>query len=392
MDVKFSEEQELLRESARAVLAEECPMALVRAQLEDDRGFPQGLWQRMADLGWLGLVVPERYGGSALGPVDLALLMEEMGRVLCPGPFLSTAVVGATAIRFGAQESLRQELLPALVRGELRLALAQIEESADWEPNGIRMTARPEGDGYRLDGRKCFVVDAPAADRFVVAVRTGAETGDPAVGISLFLVDAQSPGISVRTIAFAEQSRKLGDVHFDSVRVPGDALLGPLDGGWPLLERLHHHARVGLCAELSGAAERVVELSVAYAKTREQFGQPIGRFQALQHKCADMLIASEGIRSAAYYAAWALEQDEPHAPTSACLAKAYCSEAWVKIAGEGIQIHGGLGFTWEEDLQLYFKHARASELAYGSPELQREIAARSLIDSPSASLGTPLPT
>ncbi len=386
MDVKFSQEQELLRESARSVLAKECPMALVRDQLEDARGFPEGLWQRMADLGWLGLIVPERYGGSELGVIDLAILMEEMGRVLCPGPYLSTAVVGAMAIRLGAREALRQELLPALARGELRLALAQIEESADWEPDGIRMTARPEGDGYRLDGRKCFVADAPAADRFVVAVRTGAATEASAAGISVFLVDAQAPGVSVRGIAFAEQSRKLGDVHFDSVRVSSEALLGPLDGGWPLLERLHHHARVGLCAELSGAAERVLELSVAYAKTREQFGQPIGRFQAIQHKCADMLVASEGIRSAAYYAAWALEHDEPDAPTAACLANAYCSEAWVKIAGEGIQIHGGLGFTWEEDLQLYFKHALAAELAYGSPELQREIAARTLIDSSAASL------
>jgi len=382
MDVKFSAEQEMLRESARALLEKECPMSLVRAQLEDARGLPEALWQNMADLGWLGLIVPEQYGGGGLGMVDLALVMEEMGRALCPGPFLSTAVVGALAIRLGGSEAQRNDLLPALVRGELRIALAQLEEEADWEPAGVRIQARSEGGEFHLDGRKCFVADAPSADRLLVVVRTGSGSENPAQGISLLLVDADAPGVSIRNVAFVEQTRKLAEVRFDGVRVSADALLGKKDEGWPLLERLHDHARVALCAELSGSAQRVLELSVAYAKTREQFGQPIGRFQAIQHKCADMLVASEGMRSAAYYSAWALDQDEPDGHSSACLAKAHCSEAGVKITGDGIQIHGGLGFTWEQDLHLYFKHARATELAFGSPALHRELAARVLIDSP----------
>ena len=380
MDVQFSEEQEMLRESARAALERECPMSLVRAQMESDDGAVEDLWRSMADLGWLGLIVPERYGGSGLGMQDLVLLMEELGRVLCPAPFLSTAVIGAQAIGSAGTEAQRQELLPALAEGRLRVALAQIEGDSDWEPAGIRLTATAEGDGFRLNGTKCFVADAPTADRLLVAARTGPDSGDPAQGISLFLVDPSDPGISSRGIAFVEQTRKLAEIRFDAVRVPGAALLGPLHGAWPLLEMLLDYARVAVCAELSGSAQRVLELSVAYAKTREQFGQPIGRFQALQHKCADMLVASEGIRSAAYYAAWTLDEDEADRHGAACLAKAYCSEAAVRVAGEGIQIHGGLGFTWEQDLHLYFKHAKAAELAFGSPGLQRELAARVLID------------
>ncbi|MCS5637307.1 MAG: acyl-CoA/acyl-ACP dehydrogenase [Myxococcota bacterium] len=380
MDVKFSEQQELLRESARAVLEQECPMSLVRAQLDDERGLPEALWKRMADLGWLGLIVSERYGGTGLGCVDLALLLEEMGRVLCPGPFLSTAVVGALAIEFGGTEAQREDLLPRLVGGDLRVALAQIESETNWEPEGIRMQAAATDGGLTLEGRKCFVADAPSADKILVAVRTRPRTDDPSEGISLVLVDARAPGVSIRTIAFAEQSRKLADVEFDGVQVPRHAVLGPEGEAWAVLERVHDHARVAVCAELVGSAQRVLELSVAYAKNREQFGQPIGKFQALQHKCADMLLLSEGIRSAAYYAAWALEEDQEDRHTAACLAKAYCSEAGVKVAADGIQIHGGLGFTWEEDLHLYFKHARAAELAFGSPNHQRELAARVLLD------------
>ena len=382
MDVEFSEEQELLRESARSVLERECPMQLVRDQFDDARGLPESLWRNMAELGWLGLRIPEEYGGSGLGTIDLALLLEEMGRVLCPGPFVSTAVVGAQAILQGGSEAQRQRWLPALAAGDLCLALAQVEEDADWGAEGVRLEMQQEGGDFILSGRKCFVTDAPSANLLLVAGRTAADSADPRQGISLLLVDAHARGVSMRTLDLVEQSRKVADIRFENVRVPGDSLLGPLGGGWPLLEKLHDHARVALCAELSGSAERVLELSVAYAKTREQFGQPIGRFQALQHKCADMLLASESIRSAAYYSAWALEQSDLDGHTTACLANAFCSEAYVKVAGDGIQIHGGLGFTWEQDLHLYFKHARAAELAFGSPAHQREIAAQALIDGP----------
>ena len=382
MDVQFSEEQESLRDSARTLLERECPMQLVRDQFDDARGFPESLWRSMADLGWMGLLIPEEYGGSGLGAVDLALLLEEMGRALCPGPFVSTAVVGAQAILQGGNEAQRRQWLPPLVSGDLRLALAQVEEDANWGAEGIRLTLEEQGGDLTLSGRKCFVADAPSADLLVVAGRSAADPAHPSRGISLLLVDAHAPGVSIRTLDLVEQSRKVAEISFDDVTVPRESLLGALGEGWPLLERLHDHARVAACAELSGSAEKVLEMSVAYAKTREQFGQPIGRFQALQHKCADMLVASESIRSAAYYAAWALEQPDLDPHTTACLANAFCSEAYVKVAGDGIQIHGGLGFTWEQDLHLYFKHARAAELAYGSPSHQREIAAQVLVDGP----------
>ena len=382
MDVQFSEEQESLRDSARTLLERECPMQLVRDQFDDARGFPESLWRSMADLGWMGLRIPEEYGGSGLGAVDLALLLEEMGRALCPGPFVSTAVVGAQAILQGGNEAQRRQWLPPLVSGDLRLALAQVEEDANWGAEGIRLTLEEQGGDLTLSGRKCFVADAPSADLLVVAGRSAADPAHPSRGISLLLVDAHAPGVSIRTLDLVEQSRKVAEISFDDVTVPRESLLGALGEGWPLLERLHDHARVAACAELSGSAEKVLEMSVAYAKTREQFGQPIGRFQALQHKCADMLVASESIRSAAYYAAWALEQPDLDPHTTACLANAFCSEAYVKVAGDGIQIHGGLGFTWEQDLHLYFKHARAAELAFGSPSHQREIAAQVLVDGP----------
>jgi alkylation response protein AidB-like acyl-CoA dehydrogenase len=378
VDLGLSEEQVLLQDSARDFLERECPMSLVRDQMAKESPFPNELWQRMAELGWIGLVIPEKYGGSGLGFLDLAVLLEEMGRVLCPVPFLSTAVIGALAIQRAGSDEQREYYLPRLARGEIRTALAQAEDPVNWDCSVICMKARNDSEGYRLSGRKLFVADACSSDLLIVPVRIDAE--DPRQGISLLLIDPGLPGITVRPIDWNEQTREMAEIQFDDVEVPVAARLGPEGGGWSILEELHDAARVALCAELCGAAEKVLEVSVEYAKTREQFDQPIGRFQALQHHCADMLVQSQAIRSAAYYAAWALQEEEPDGHQASCLAKAFCTEAYVKIAGAGIQIHGGLGFTWEQDLHLYFKHARAAELAYGSPAFHRELAARELLD------------
>jgi len=380
MDVQFSEEQELLRDSAREFLSRECPMALVREQMDDEQGGAESLWRQMAELGWVGLIVPEAYGGSGLGAVDLALLMEEMGRALAPVPYLSTAVMGAHALLVGANETQKQALLPALARGELRIALAQLEQNGSWEPHGISLRAEPAGEGFRLDGTKLFVADAQCADRLIVAARTG--DSDAESEIALFLVDTHDPDVEIRPIAYNEQVRKVCEVRLNGVTLDADARLDAGASGWSVLQEVYDHARAALTAELAGAARKTLEMTVEYAKTREQFGQPIGRFQSIQHKCANMLVRTEGIRSAAYYASWALSAGEPDAHTSACLALSYANDAYTFVAAECIQIHGGLGFTWEQDPHLYFKHAKAAEFALGDPTYLRELAARELVGGP----------
>ncbi|MBW2229617.1 MAG: acyl-CoA/acyl-ACP dehydrogenase [Deltaproteobacteria bacterium] len=379
MDARISEEQELLRQSARDFLERECPISLVRAQMDDPIGLPEALWKQMAELGWLGLVIDESHDGSGLGLVDVAVLLEEMGRVLCPGPFVSTAVAGALAIQWAGSPEQKRTLLPEIARGGLRLAFAQLEDEASWAASAVGLRAEPDGRGHRLTGRKRFVLDAPCANRLIVVARCQDAAQGLADDIGLFLVDPEAGGVETRTIAYNEETRKLGEVRFDgAIAEP----LGDPRGAGPLLDRVLALARVATCAELCGSTQRVLELSVEYAGNREQFGQPIGRFQSIQHKCANMLVQTEGIRSAAYYAAWALEAEEPDALTMACLAKAYCGEAAAAVSAEGIQIHGGLGFTWEQDLHLYFKHARAAEFAWGDPTECREQAARDLIDVP----------
>jgi alkylation response protein AidB-like acyl-CoA dehydrogenase len=381
VDLGLSEEQQLLRESARDFLERECPIALVRGQMDPDAEFPKALWDQMVELGWIGLIVPEEHGGSGLGFVDAAVLLEELGRVLCPAPFLSTAIIGAVALQSAADEAHKRDWLARLVGGELRLALAQAEADVDWDCRGIQMQAPFEAGEYRLSGRKFFVADAVSSSHLIVPIRSTPSPEDPTRGITLLLVETRDPGVSIRPIDWNEETRAIAEVEFKDLRIPEAARLGEHGEGWPVLGRIHDAARVGICAEACGGADRVLEDSVEYAKTREQFGQPIGRFQALQHRCADMLIRSQAIRSATYYAAWTLAEGEPDAHRASCLAKAFCSEAYVEIAGSAIQIHGGLGFTWEQDLHLYFKHARAAELALGSPAFQRELAVRELIDA-----------
>jgi alkylation response protein AidB-like acyl-CoA dehydrogenase len=379
MDVGFSEEQTLLRDSARDFLRRECPMALVREQMDDPRGLPEALWRSMAELGWLGLLVPEAHGGSGLGLLDVAIVLEEMGQALCPGPFVSTAVVAATVLAHGGTEAQQARWLPDLVAGSLRFALAQTEADGSWEPGGIRLRAEPRDGGLRLSGTKHFVADVPAAGWLLVAARLAGSGARGEPGVTLALVDTTAAGLSVRPVACNERVRKRAELRFEDVAVPADQVIGAPGEGWPLLARAHAAARTALSAELAGAAQRVLDLSVGYARTREQFGQPIGRFQAIQHRCADMLVGTEGIRSAAWYAAWALDHAEPEAATTACLAKAYASDTALAVAGSGIQIHGGLGFTWEQDLHLYYKHAQAAALDYGSPSALRARAADALI-------------
>jgi alkylation response protein AidB-like acyl-CoA dehydrogenase len=374
MDFGFSEEQEMLRKSARDFLANESPMTYVRQMMDDDRGFRDEQWKKMAELGWMGLILPEEYGGAGLDFVDMVVVLEEMGRVVLPGPFFSTVILGGVALADGGSAAQKQELLPRLAAGDLRVTLAQLEPSARWDAEGIQLEARKSGGGYALSGTKLFVPDAHTADLLVVAGRAPGSKG--AEGVSLFLVDAEASGVTTTLLKTMDQTRKLCEVVLKDVAVPADRVLGAPGAGWKLLERIADRGKVGLCAEMCGGAERVLEMSVEYAKVREQFGRPIGSFQAIQHKCANMLVEVESSKSATYYAAWAVANDVAEAPLAAAMAKAYCSDAYRHTAGEGIQIHGGIGFTWEHDMHIYFKRAKSSEVTFGDATWNREIVAQ----------------
>ena len=374
MDFGFSEEQEMLRQSARDFLAKESPMTYVRRMMEDERGFTDEQWRKMAELGWMGLILPEEYGGSGLDFVDMVVVLEEMGRVVLPGPFFSTVVVAGVAIAEGGSTAQKKELLPKLAAGGLRATLAQLEPSARWDADGIGLEAKPAGSAYKLSGTKLFVPDAHIADLLIVAGRAPGSKG--AEGVSLFLVDARAPGVKTTLLKTMDQTRKLCEVVLQDVSVPAERLLGQPGKGWALLERVVDRGKVGLCAEMCGGAQKVLEMSVEYAKVREQFGRPIGSFQAIQHKCANMLVEVESSKSATYYAAWAVANDVPEAPLAAAMAKAYVSDAYRHTAGEGIQIHGGIGFTWEHDMHIYFKRAKSSEVTFGDATWNRELVAQ----------------
>jgi alkylation response protein AidB-like acyl-CoA dehydrogenase len=377
MDFGFSEEQEMLRKSARDFLAKESPMPYVRKMMEDDRGFTDDLWKKMADLGWMGLILPEEHGGAGLDFVDLIVVLEEMGRVVLPGPFFSTVVLGGVTLLESGSAAVKEEFLPRLASGDLRLSLAQLEPNARWDAEGVQLEARGNGKGYKLSGTKLFVPDAHTADLLVVAGRVPGSQGTDGVG--LFLVDARAAGVTTSLLKTMDQTRKLCEVELRDVAVPAERVLAAPGEGWKLLDRVVDRGKVGLCAEMCGGAQRVLEMSVDYAKVREQFGRPIGSFQAIQHKCANMLVETESSKSATYYAAWAVANDVAEAPLAAAMAKAYCSDAYRHVAGEGIQIHGGIGFTWEHDMHIYFKRAKGSEFTFGDATFNRERVAQ-LID------------
>ena len=374
MDFGFSEEQEMLRNSARDFLAKECPMTYVRQMMEDDRGFRDAQWRKMAELGWMGLVLPEEHGGAGFTFVDLVVVLEEMGRAVLPGPFFSTVVLGGVALAEGGSATQKEQYLPRLAAGELRVTLAQLEPNARWDADGVQLEARQAGGGYALSGTKLFVPEAHTADLLVVAGRAPGSKG--AEGVTLFLVDARAPGVTTTLLKTMDQTRKLCEVVLHDVSVPAEHVLGAPGQGWKLLDRVVDRGKVGLCAEMCGGAQKVLEMSVEYAKVREQFGRPIGSFQAIQHKCANMLVEVESSKSATYYAAWAVANDVPEAPLAAAMAKAYCSDAYRHTAGEGIQIHGGIGFTWEHDMHIYFKRAKSSEVTFGDATWNREIVAQ----------------
>ncbi len=371
MDFGFSDQQEILRSSARQFLESECPPELVRRLMEDEQGYSPDLWQKMAELGWTGLVFPETYGGSGLSCLDLTVLMEEMGRVLLPSPFFASVILGGLTLLECGNETQRQQTLPRIARGDLKLSLALLEADVRHDSHGIGLRASIRGNRATLNGTKLFVPDAHVAD-YVICVGRTRGGRRPESGISLFLVDMKSPGVSCTPLLGIDRTQHPCEVSFARVSVPLDQMLGARDIAWPALQRALDKAAVALCAEMVGGAEKAMEMCIDYAKTRVQFGRQIGSFQAVKHKIADMKLGIENAKSVLYYAAWAVDKDPLEASRAASMAKAYCSEMYTRVTGDGIQVHGGVGFTWDHNIHLYFKRAKGSETLLGDATWHRE--------------------
>jgi alkylation response protein AidB-like acyl-CoA dehydrogenase len=375
LDFALSEEQEILRRAARNFLTKRCPKSLVRECQESDKGYSLELWQEIASLGWLGLVFPEDYGGAGMSFLDLAILLEEMGRACLPVPFFSTVVLGGLPIFDTGSEEQKRAYLPKVAKGELILTLALTEPSARFDANSLTVTGTAEQDGYVISGIKLFVPDAHVADFMLVVARSGVQTG-PEDGITIFITDAKSPGIScelLNTIA----GDKLCRIDFDHVKVPRGEILGQMNQGWGGVERMMRRAALAKCCEMIGATHRVLEMTLDYARTRTQFGHPIGSFQAIQHHCADMAIDVEGSRLITYRAAWMLSEGKPCTKEIA-MAKAWTADAYRRTVALGHEIHGAIGFTMDHDLQFFTRRTVAADVSFGDASFHREMIAREI--------------
>jgi len=355
----LTESQEFLKDSARKFFAGECPSAEMRRLMETDTAYDAALWAKLTDQGYTGIIFSEAYGGVGLGKVELMLLMEEAGRALLPGPFFSTVVLAGAVLDAVATAAHKEQYLAPICRGEARSTVAILEAGASWNPRDIQLNAS----NGKLTGTKLFVPDAAVADFLIVVARNG-----------VFVVDSKARDLKISSMSGMDLTRKLYVVEF--ANTPAEEL----STGANFL-RAFDIATAALAAELVGGMQRTLDVTVEYAKTRKQFGKPIGIFQAVQHQCADMYLETESSRSAVYYAGWALEENLPDAPTAVSIAKMYCSDAARTVGNRGIQIHGGMGFTWENDLHLYYRRAKASETAFGDATFHRERIASMVIDS-----------
>ncbi len=367
MNFAFTEEQEELRKTVRQFLEAKSSEAAVREQMETEAGFDPAVWSQMADqMGLQGLAIPEEFGGSGFGYVELGIVLEEMGRSLLCAPFFSSVVLAANTLIHSGDEAAKAAHLPGIASGETIATLAFTEPSGKWDESGITMQATAAGGGWTLDGTKMFVLDGHTANLIIVAARTGK-------GVSLFTVAGDAAGLTRTALSTMDQTRKQAKLEFAGTPA---TLIGAEGNGWNVLNTVLDLAAVGLAAEQVGGAQKVLEMAVEYAKVRVQFGRPIGSFQAIKHKCADMLLEVESAKSAAYYGMWCAAEMNDELPSVASLAKAYCSEAYFHATAENIQIHGGIGFTWEHPAHLYFKRAKSSELLFGDPTYHRELLAQ----------------
>jgi len=363
MTVGVTAERDELRAAVRRFLADRAPLPRVRELMETEDGIDRAVWeQASSQLGLVGLAIPEEYGGGGFTFAEQAIVLEELGAALYGGPYLASAVLAATALLASPDEGARSDLLPAIASGEAIATLAFTEDDGSWDPGTVRLSAAKVGDDWRLDGHKSFVLDGGSAGLILVlAVADG--------GLSLFAVEAAAPGLARTVLPTLDQTRKLARLEFDGV--PGRLIGSPGDAA-AVMDHLLDVAAIALAAEQLGGAQRALDMAVEYAKVRHQFGRPIGSFQALKHRMADLLLEVESLRSAVNYAASAVADGSPEVPVLAPLVKAYASETYFHVAAENIQIHGGIGFTWEHDAHLYFKRAKSSELFLGDASYHRE--------------------
>ncbi|MGH3279330.1 MAG: acyl-CoA dehydrogenase family protein [Trebonia sp.] len=368
MNLGVSQEHEELRASVRRFLADRAPMSRVRELMNTEDGLDRAVWDQAGrQLGLQGLAIPEAYGGAGFTFAEQAIVLEELGAALYTGPYLASAVLAATALLTSRDEGARRDLLPSVASGETIATLAFAEDNGSWDPSSIAATAVKDGTGWRLDGHKSFVLDGGTAGLILVAAGTDA-------GLSLFAVEASAAGLTRAALPALDQTRQLGRLELSGVT--GRLIGSPGDAG-TVLDRTLDTAAIALAAEQLGGAQRALDMAVEYAKLRHQFGRPIGSFQTIKHRCADLLLEVESLRSAVSYAAAAVSDSPEEIPVLASLLKAYASETYFHVAAENIQIHGGIGFTWEHDAHLYFKRAKSSELFLGDGAYHRErLAAR----------------
>jgi alkylation response protein AidB-like acyl-CoA dehydrogenase len=373
MDLGLTEQQQMLKQSAHDFLVKECPKKLVRDLDESDTGYSKELWKKIADLGWLGLAFPEKYGGNGGNFFDLAVLFEELGYNIMPGPFFSTVVLAGFTLLEAASEEQKEKYINKICSGEMLMTMALTESDGTYSASSINAEAKLKGNDYVLNGIKLFVPDANVADYLLVVARTKKSSNEKD-GISIFLVDAKSAGIkctALKTIA----RDKLCEVVFDNVKIPKNNIVGAIDRGWPVIESVLKKAAVAKCAEMVGGAQASLDMAVNYAKERIQFNRPIGSFQAIQHYCANMVTDVDGSRFITYKAVWAVSEGLS-ADKEVSMAKAWTSEAFKRVAVLAHQIFGAIGFTMDHDMHLYFRRAKAGELAYGDADFHRNIVAQ----------------
>lgn len=374
MNLSFTEEQEILRKFARDFLDGKFPKKIIRQIEATESGYSLDSWKEMAELGWMGLPFPEKYGGAGMTFLDLAVLLEEMGRATLPGPYFSNVLLGAYPIFDVGTEEQKQRYLPKVGKGEMILTLALNEISGRCDAASIEVKALPEGDHWVLNGTKLFVPDAHIADYIICVARTD-NKAEPGKAISLFIVDAKAPGVKCTLLDAI--AGKLCEVVFNGVKVPKENLLGKLNQGWDEIKKAIDRAEIAMCCEMVGMVQKVLEMTVDYAKERKQFGKPIGVFQIIQHYCADIFIDSEGIRLSTYKAAWKLSEGIPY-DNDIAVAKAWAIQAADKIMGLSHQVHAAMGVTIEYDLHYYTRRLKAAELTFGNAIYYRELVAQQM--------------
>lgn len=373
MEFDLTETQKLFMREARELFARECPPSLVREMIDKNQPYSNGLWGKLGEQGWTGLIFGEDIGGLGLGFVEMTVAFEEMGRALVPGAFLSTVAFAGSLIDSVGSPDQRERFLKPICAGEAGATVALLEDSASWEPDAIGLKASESSSGLTLSGKKLFVSDAAAADFMIAAVRVGAD-------LALAVVRRDASGVTIDPMPAIDATRQLSAVTFNNVVVAPGEILARGQAAHDGLAHALDVATLALSAEMVGGMQWVLEASVEYAKTRKQFGKPIGQFQAVQHHCANILLLTESARSAVYYAAWVMGNDTQQAPLAISIAKAYASDAYREVGNLGIQVHGGVGFTWDENIHFYYKRAKAAELMFGDATFHRERIARLVVD------------